>query len=386
MALRMLLAVVAVTGVSVGWADAGTGKRGEPAPQDELVRLVYPVADLVVPIQNYELDKQPAPAKTLEGELMDLVRSTVAKETWKEVGGAGTIQYFPTGMALVVTQKREVQGEILDLLNALRRLQDLNVCIEMRIVQVRPVPSLIPDRVHKGIATIQERFAKSADDEKSPRIAFLTDEELAVALNEAQQDTATNIMQAPKLTIFNGQHASVVSANQQAFVTEYRVVREGDQVAIKPHLETIELGLRCGLLPTVSADRRSVMLKIDFRQTMLDGPVAEMPVVVRGGRKNGAESEIQAALQQPKVQKLTFKQACRIPDGQTMVVSLGQVLVETPHESEPPGLIKRIPYVNRLFRNMSWSQEDREVFLLVTPRIIVNEAEEQPVLTEIPRR
>src|SRR5205807_6764087 len=102
----------------------------------------------------------------------------------------------------------------------------------------------------------------------------------------------------------------------------------------------------CGLLPTVSADRRSVRLKVDFQNTSLDGPVGEMSVVVRASRTGGSESEIQAALQQPKLKKRVFKQECNIADGQTMVVSLGQESVETRHEQGTP-VLKDIPFVGR---------------------------------------
>ena len=67
-----------------------------------------------------------------------------------------------------------------------------------------------------------------------------------------QGDSNTDIMQAPKVTIFNGQHAGMMVGQKQPFVTEYRVVREKDQVAVKPHVETLDLGLRCGLLLVVT--------------------------------------------------------------------------------------------------------------------------------------
>src|SRR5262249_35813416 len=56
--------------------------------------------------------------------------------TWSEVGGKGTIQYYPLGMALVINQTQDIQEQIVDLLQALRRLQDLEVAIEMRLVSV----------------------------------------------------------------------------------------------------------------------------------------------------------------------------------------------------------------------------------------------------------
>src|SRR5205085_8300391 len=73
---------------------------------------------------------------TLEGLLMQLITHTVEPNSWEPVGGKGTIQYYPLGLALVVNQTQDIQEQIVDLLAALRRLQDLEVAIEMRLVSV----------------------------------------------------------------------------------------------------------------------------------------------------------------------------------------------------------------------------------------------------------
>ena len=326
------------------------------------------------------------------------------------MGGAGILQYYPLGMALVVNQTRAVHDEIRDMLNALRPLQEVEVAVELRLVSMRSSVAVDlkalthrdePDsqwatdpneRIEQMLNASEDlpiiRFwlkqgAEQAAAPKAKTVGILSQKQLAAWLNLAQGDNGTNIMHAPKVTIFNGQHAGVVIAQQMPVVTEYKVVRENDQVAIKPNNETIELGLRCGLLPTVSADRRSVQLKVDFRHTELEGQVTEMPVVVRARRKGGSEAEIQAALQQVKVRTLTFKETCSIPDGRTLVVSLGQVTTDTRIEQGTP-ILKDIPFLGRCFTNVGYGREEREMFLFVTPRIIVTEAEEQPVLTEIP--
>ncbi|MEM7315415.1 MAG: hypothetical protein AAF497_19920, partial [Planctomycetota bacterium] len=66
--------------------------------------------------------------------LMELIQTTVAPETWEEVGGTGSIAPFPTNLSLVVAQTQEVHEKIVDLLAQLRRLQDLQVTIEVRFI------------------------------------------------------------------------------------------------------------------------------------------------------------------------------------------------------------------------------------------------------------
>lgn len=70
----------------------------------------------------------PAPArhvgKTCEDDLIRLITSTIAPESWQCNGGRGSIQYYPLGMALVVQNEPEVQEKVSKLLDGLRKKQD----------------------------------------------------------------------------------------------------------------------------------------------------------------------------------------------------------------------------------------------------------------------
>ena len=64
-----------------------------------------------------------------------------------------------------------------------------------------------------------------------------------------------------------------------------------------------------------------------------------------------------------------------IPDGGTVLLSCGKKVSQARTECCPPCL-SEIPYLNRLFRSVGYCQETEHVFVLVTPRIIVQEEEE----------
>ena len=65
--------------------------------------------------------------------LIDLITQTVSPTTWDHNGGKGeSIAASPTNLSLVVSQTQEVHEEIVDLLEQLRRMQDLQVTIEVR--------------------------------------------------------------------------------------------------------------------------------------------------------------------------------------------------------------------------------------------------------------
>ena len=68
--------------------------------------------------------------------LIDLITSTCGPESWQEMAGSGHIKGNETTLSLVIRQTQKVHDEIRDLLEQLRRLQDLQVTIEVRFVTV----------------------------------------------------------------------------------------------------------------------------------------------------------------------------------------------------------------------------------------------------------
>src|SRR6185436_13888036 len=68
--------------------------------------------------------------------LIDLIQQTIAPDSWADAGGSGAIESFPTNLSLVISQTQDVHDQIADLLEQLRRLQDLQVAIEVRFIRL----------------------------------------------------------------------------------------------------------------------------------------------------------------------------------------------------------------------------------------------------------
>ena len=79
--------------------------------------------------------------------------------------------------------------------------------------------------------------------------------------------------------------------------------------------------------------------------------------------------------QQPNVASLELETTFKIPDQQTQLVFLGSTTGEARVEYGPPLLVARVPYVNRLFRNVGYGRETQHVLALITPRIVIAEQE-----------
>ena len=67
-------------------------------------------------------------------QLIELIRATTVSATWDEVGVPGSVEPLETEVGLVIRKTQEVHDEIADLLVQLRRLQDLQVTIEVRSI------------------------------------------------------------------------------------------------------------------------------------------------------------------------------------------------------------------------------------------------------------
>ena len=168
---------------------------------------VYNVADLVIPLPiSHEpivlstkgtLVTAPRrkPAEPDFDSLIELITTTIAPESWEEVGGPGSIADFPTTLSLVVSQTQGVHKQIVDLLDQVRRLQDIQVVMEIKRIRLsrRQLGRLgITKDVH-GRTTLSaaqrellcQFFAKTADAHRLP---------------------------SPKITLFNGQTVKLIAA------------------------------------------------------------------------------------------------------------------------------------------------------------------------------
>jgi len=396
------------------------------------------------------------PGQTMETLLMDLIKNTVAQTSWSEQGGPGTIQFYPLGMALVVNQTLEVQEEVAALLAALRRLQDLEIAIEMRLVNVSeaffermgldfdiniktghsrgesqllsgsftpfgnvnrnlgvknlvsgltPAGTLTPD-LNVPIKNSSYDFTIppfggfpgtiGSDGGLSLGLAFLNDIQVFMFLEAASGDRRTNVMQAPKITLFNGQVATMNVSDNQFFLLDVQIANpnNGNQLFFVPNQAPFPLGVQMTVSAVVSADRRFVRVNLNPQLTNLASatvPLFPVQIVVpqffdgpgSGSSQNTQPSVFQMFFQQPAFTSISLDTTVNVPDGGTVLLGGLKTLSEARNEFGPP-ILSKIPYLNRLFRNIGYGRESQSLMIMVTPRIIINEEEEQILLGQIP--
>ncbi|OAI47949.1 hypothetical protein AYO44_08435 [Planctomycetaceae bacterium SCGC AG-212-F19] len=345
------------------------------------MQRTYPVAHLIIPVDNYFTqpgsplppikEEKPQPPATCEDKLIKLILNTVAPDSWAENGGHGTMDYFPLGMALVVNQTAAVHEQIAALLDSLRRNLDKEVGVELRVVSIG---EKMARQLREEFGIDCTRCKKTDDTAETPQVTMLNDIELFKLFECFQGDRQTNVMQAPKLTLFNGQASSCQILDYQWFVTNVEVVENAGQAVFVPQNLPIALGWDMGVQPVISGDGKAVRVNVNVKYTNLVSanvplfPVTKFITPVFEGGAQGVPVPFTQFIQQPNVSTWKVNQAVNVPTNGTALLSGWKMEVEK--EWDGPPVLEHIPFVNTLFRQMMTLREPRYMLLMVTPRIV----------------
>ena len=371
--------------------------------------------------------------------LIELITSTIAPDSWEEVGGTGAIEEFRTNLSLVISQTQDVHDQIADLLEQLRKLQDLHVTIEVRFITLQDdffermgvdfefdiddnVTSLPRDDSGSSVtigldpdgtptADFDISFTQGSFGATPPAIggfapgdaanigfAILSDIEAYFLLQAAQGDQRSNVLQAPKVTLFNGQIASVSDTSQRPFVTSLIPVVGDFAAAQQPVIVVLSEGTSLSVQAVVSSDRRFVRLTLvpffsqigDVEEFTFQGKTTTNSgtnVLDPDGNPTNVRDEVQRTVEGTTVQLPTFSfttvsTTVSVPDGGTVLLGGIKRLREARNEVGVP-MLSKIPYLNRLFKNIGIARETQSLMLMVTPRIIIQEEEEEKLGIEL---
>ena len=104
----------ALTGYRLGW-QAGYAGGQKKKKSEELLITVYDVKDIVLPADSGDAVSTP----NYDGLILALT-TTVAPDTWVDVGGPGTLKEMPDNLTLVVRQTGAIHEQIEAVLGQMR--------------------------------------------------------------------------------------------------------------------------------------------------------------------------------------------------------------------------------------------------------------------------
>ncbi|HSG73156.1 MAG TPA: hypothetical protein VLA12_22265, partial [Planctomycetaceae bacterium] len=220
-------------------------------------------------------------------------------------------------------------------------------------------------------------------------LAILSDIEAFFFIRAAQGDSRTNVLAAPKVTLFNGQTATVTDSVTRPFVAGFTPIVGVGAVGFQPIILPLNDGVFMTVAAVISADRRYVRLSVSpFISTVLDivefsvpgGATSQFGGINNQGGGGGNQQNNQGAagnvtIQQPIVDILNVQTTVSVPDGGTVLLGGVKRLKEGRSMAGVP-ILNKLPYVSRLFKNSGVGRETESIMLMVTPRIIIQEEEE----------
>jgi type II secretory pathway component GspD/PulD (secretin) len=208
-------------------------------------------------------------------------------------------------------------------------------------------------------------------------LAFLSDLEVYLFLTAAQGDVRTNILQAPKVTTFNGAPATIFNMEIINYVAGLQPIVGPGSVAFFPNVMPFPNGVTLMVTPVVSADRRYVRMTLSPFFNAIEGfDSISVPAAVGGSGLGGAGATINATIQLPRFTTTSVSTTVTVPDGGTVLLGGVKRLNEERREFGVP-VLSKTPWINRLFRNVGIGRVTSSLMLMVTPRIIILEEEEE---------
>ena len=379
-------------------------------------------------------------------ELISLITSVIAPESWEDVGEP---QFFSMNNSLIIRQNEENHQEIRDLLEKLRSLMDLQIAVEVRYVSISDEyyerigvnfgASLHPggstysgdeglEPNGKGIygitsadpavgkpftETLNVDFSQNSygiavpqfgayDPSAGAQVGFaiLSDIETYFFISAAEGDQRTNIMQAPKVMMMNGQIATVEDYTEVPYVYTVIPVVGDFAVAQQPVVTVVNEGQFMTVQAVVTPDRQYVRMTVspffsqitdstrEFKFEGTDTTTTSSTSSSKGSdeassvtdeREEVADNETISTgttIQQPVTSTFSVTTTVTVPDGGTVMLGGIKRLSEGRTEAGVP-LLSKIPYLKRLFSNTSIGRTTSSMMMMVTPRIIIKDEEEK---------
>jgi Flp pilus assembly secretin CpaC/tetratricopeptide (TPR) repeat protein len=363
-----------------------------------------------------DLDK----AVTITAEdIITLIKENVAKETWDLGEKKFSIDKAGSDQVLVV-HTPEVQQQIEDFLNDLRRFTSTVVQIESRFVEITDaflqelgtdfrglggvagsavnlddVSSFNEDQASQGLDNLGTGATGTAspsagaffnDGSKydlkartenildgsigsilSPtgggafQFAILKHNQFNLVVHAVEKSVNATEVMAPELTVFNTERAYVSVINEVSFLQDFDVDVANTAFIANPQIGVLQEGVVLDVRPTISYDRKFVTLDVRASVATLQRPIANFTTTL-GGFSNAVTFQL------PQLEVQNANTTVIVPDGGSVILGGLKTVNYQNSRAEVPWLA-RIPVLGVLFRDKGVADETKSLVILVRANI-----------------
>jgi len=353
-------------------------------------------------------------------DIVTIIQETIAPDTWLINGGEGSIVRTTNSYTLIISQSPQVHLQIEKLLSDLRDSKGLQVAIEARFLFV--TENFLEDigidtdiLLRTGspftddIAILQDSSNFSLPGATSipgnisttpagiigaPQLGggigaiglnlFNDDLQIRFLIRATQAHRDAKVLTAPRVTVLSGERANISVLREAAYISDYEfediTVAGEDQptrVIANPTAEWIVGGVTLNVTPTVTADKKYVVLLIlaNYTQVNLD---TLFPVF-----SDTTGEQFNVTLPVSEVSDIRTRVS--VPDGGTLLIGGQKLGAEINKESGVPGFSK-VPLIGRLFSNRSKVKDQDVLLILVKPSIIIKQEYEEEYFAPLKER
>ena len=205
---------------------------------------------------------------------------------------------------------------------------------------------------------------------------FLDDIQVDFLIKATQADQRSSTLQAPRLTLTNGQISNIYIARQQSFVSDLTPIVGQSAVGFDPTPGVLTTGVVLQVEPVISADRRFVTINVDTSVSQPDPVLRTLTVSAVAGGSLVGSSQTGAFIELPTVTTTRVQTTVTVPDEGTVLLGGQRIISEIEVETGVP-VLSKIPIINRFFTNRITSKSESTLLILIKPTVLISAEEEE---------
>jgi len=338
-------------------------------------------------------------------EISEIIKRTIRPETWFEEGGEGEI--YPFGVdKLIVSQTPEVHEEVAKFLEQLVEGLGRQVAIETRFLVVDENwledigldvslnhlnlgTNWSPLQFDLGVVEATRPIGTSvsnaltARNNTSPALTFsmaygtpLDDLQVSFMIRATQMHGNSSMLTAPKLMVMSSETATISISKDTFYKSNSELTTDtvtggtglSYGVSYWEHeTDTLTTGIQMSVTPTITADKKYVLLNII---TSLDDLLGFGTETTTAFTFSG--QQVSDTYELPITEQTQIQTRVSVPDQGTVMLGGLTLAAENEIEAGVPVLAK-IPILGRIFSNRSGVKDKQILLILVKPTIVLRE-------------
>lgn len=204
----------------------------------------------------------------------------------------------------------------------------------------------------------------------SLQATFLDDTLVEAVLRAVSKYGMANIVDAPSLTVFNGQRANLSVINHVSYVKDFDVEIAQASVIAQPIVDILQDGVILDVRPVVSSDKRFITMELRPTVALLKRPIDTFSTTLAIGSPVNIEL--------PTINIQRARTTVHMPDGSTLMIGGWKIVDDQDLDSGIP-FLNKVPILNFFVSRKGKFLEKKKLVVLVRAKIWIPE-EHEPVL------